>query len=320
MTVGSNKPLLGVVIRDEKIKLIEIEATSSNQYRINKITESKLEHPFHAQVIVENQHIEDYAEELRDQIEKFGFNDRNAAISLSSNLVIIKKYPYDEDFSDEELVDQVDWEVKQFSFSEKDDYIIDFEKIKSDSGDSKREMVIVAVREAVIDYMKQIFKKANVRLRMVDTDVFAAIRAIQKNYECRDGEIYALICIEKDWMEFTILKGANFFANHSIPFEMEAGKSDVELSEDLSQLISKELRKLLLDNKLGEKIENFNRIFLYGDMVQDDTLELLQNTYNVRIDRANPFRRLRFAQNVSVDEYIWSRPETFTICVGLALR
>ena len=55
-------------------------------------------------------------------------------------------------------------------------------------------------------------------------------------------------------------------------------------------------------------------------MVQDDILESLQNTYNVRIDRANPFRRLRFAQNVSVDESIWSRPETFTVCVGSALR
>jgi hypothetical protein len=97
-------------------------------------------------------------------------------------------------------------------------------------------------------------------------------------------------------------------------------KPKEKLGKDLSQLISKELRKLLLDHKLGEKIENFNRIFLYGDMVQDDMLELLQNTYNVRIDRANPFRRLRFAQNVSVDEYIWSRPETFTICVGSALR
>jgi hypothetical protein len=55
-------------------------------------------------------------------------------------------------------------------------------------------------------------------------------------------------------------------------------------------------------------------------MVKDNILESLQNNYNVRIDRANPFRRLLFAPNVSVDENIWSRPETFTICVGAALR
>jgi len=55
-------------------------------------------------------------------------------------------------------------------------------------------------------------------------------------------------------------------------------------------------------------------------MVKDDILENLQNTYNIRIDRANPFRRLLFAPNVSVDENIWSRPETFTVCVGSALR
>lgn len=320
MTDGSQEPLLGVVIKDEKIKLIEVEATSNNQYRINKITESKLEYPLNSQAIIDNKHIDDFAEQLRSMIEEFAFSDSNAIFSLASQYVIIKKYPYDSDFSDEELVDQVDWEVKQFSFSDKDDYIIDFEKLSSDHNSSKREMVIVAVREAVINYIKQIFKKANVRLKMIDTDIFAAIRAIQKNYECREGEIYSLICIENNCIEFTLLRGFNFYTTHSVPFEFEKDKPKAELGEALSQLISKELRRLLLDNKLGEKIENFNRIFLYGDMVQDEMLELLQNTYNVRIDRANPFRRLRFAQNVSVDEYIWSRPETFTICVGSALR
>lgn len=320
MTDGSQEPLLGVVIKDEKIKLIEVEATANNQYRINKITEGKLEHPLNSQAIVHNKYIDEFAEQLRSLIDKFAFNDRNAAFSLANQHVIIKKYPYDADFSDEELVDQVDWEVKQFSFSDKDDYIIDFEKLSSHHNGTQREMVIVAVREAVINYIKQIFSKANIRLKLIDTDVFAAIRAIQKNYECREGEIYSLICIEDKCIEFTLLKGINFFTTHSVQFEFEIDKPKSEISEDLSQLISKELRKILLDNKLGEKIENFNRIFLYGDRVQDDMLELLQNTYNVRIDRANPFRRLRFAQNVSVDEYIWSRPETFTICVGSALR
>ena len=85
-------------------------------------------------------------------------------------------------------------------------------------------------------------------------------------------------------------------------------------------MTSKELKRIIIDHKLGEKIEDLSRIFLFGDLVLDPVLETLQNSYNVRIDRANPFRRLRFAPNVSVDEYIWSRPETFTICVGCALR
>ena len=320
MTNVSRDDLLGVVLKEDKIKLIEVDSSTGNQFRINKITESKLDFPFDVKAIIDGKYITEHAEKLRNLVDKFSFNDNKAAFSIANNLVIIKKYPYDLDFSDEEIVDQVDWEVKKFSYSIDDEYIIDFQKIKSDKSKSTNEMIIVAVREVIINYIKKIFTRAKIKLQIVDTDVFAAIRAISKNYECRKGEIYALICLEKKEIQFTIIKSSYYFSSHQVTLELKPDISDVLVSDDVIKIISKELRKIILDNKLGEKIEDLNRIFLYGDMVQDDILESLQNNYNVRIDRTNPFRRLRFAQNVSVDEYIWSRPETFTVCVGSVLR
>lgn len=320
MTNLGHDAVLGVVLKNDKMKLIEVELTADNQFRINRIIESKLNFPFMSKTVMEGKYVTEYAEELKNLITKFGFNDRRAAFSLANDLVIIKKYPYDNDLSNEQLIDQIDWEVKQFVYSNNDEYIIDFQKIKLNKPDQPNQLIIVAVREAVVNYVKQLFSKAKIRLQIVDTDVFAAIRAINRNYECREGEIGALICIDQTGINFTIIDGAEYFTSSNVILDLKPDTSDVAVSENVIRIISKELRKIILDHKLGEKIEDLNRIFLYGDMVQDNVLEALQNAYNIRIDRANPFRRLRFAQNVSVDEYIWSRPETFTVCVGSSLR
>ena len=72
-------------------------------------------------------------------------------------MVVIKKYPYDIDFSNEEIVDQVDWEVRQFLFSSDDEYIIDFQKIKYSKPNQLDQMIIIAVREAVVNYIKKVF-------------------------------------------------------------------------------------------------------------------------------------------------------------------
>lgn len=316
----SRDALLGVVLKDEKIKLIEVDSSTGNQYRINKIVECKLDFPFNVNNIVEEKYISEYAEELHNLIHRHGFSNCRAAFSISSNLVIIKKYPYDRDFNNDDLVDQVDWEARQFLFSTDDEYIIDFQKLNFSKSPLVNEMVIVAVRESAINYIKKIFSKANIKLHYVDADIFAAIRAIEKNYECREGELYALLCIEKDGIQFTILNSGEFFSTHHEVIKAKSESASLIFHEEIIKIISKELKRIIVDNKLGDKIEDFNRIFLYGDMVHDDVLESLQNSYNVRIDRTNPFRRLRFANNVSVDENIWSRPETFTVCVGAALR
>jgi len=312
--------MLGVVFKKDKLKIVEVEKSAGNQFRINRIMEGKLDFPFTLESILEKKHIDIYAKNLREYIDRHGFNGQGAAFSLSSDYVIIKNYPYDDNFSEREIVDQVDWEVKQFSYSENDEYIIDFQKITPSHNKSQKEMIIVAVRDAVVSYIKSIFKHARISLQILDTDVFSAIRAIRTNYEIRDCAICGLVGIDNHKIQISIVDSGEFYYTQQISFNLDAGEASLIVNDDIVKIISKELKRIILDKKIGEKIEDLTRVFIYGDMVQDDVLKVLQNTYNVRIDRANPFRQLRFAQNVVVDKNIWSKPETFTVCVGSALR
>ena len=86
------------------LKLIEVETLEENQFRINKITESKLDYSFNTQSIIEREYISNFANNLRNVIDTYGFDESRAVISIPNELVIVKRYLYDLDFTDEEIL------------------------------------------------------------------------------------------------------------------------------------------------------------------------------------------------------------------------
>ena len=314
---------LGIYLKNDNVKLIEVESSSTQQFRINKIVQTNLDIPLNINTLSNAQMLEEIGEQLQQIFRSHNLNTHYSIFTLESYLTLVKKLPYDADLSERDLVDQVDWEVKEFSYSSEDEYIVDFQKLQPTSSRQANEMLIVSVRERIIRNLRKLFSAGKVKVKVIDLDIFAAKRAIEVNYDLRVGDIIALVELNPTGLLFTIIEDKEFCISQEVPVSKLSQDTDsLETidDEDITKFISKELRRIILDHKLGENIEGLNRIFLYGDMVKDTILENLQNSYNVRIDRANPFRRLLFAPNVSVDENIWSRPETFTVCVGSALR
>jgi len=314
---------LGIFVKQDNIKLIEVEKSSTQQFRINKIIQTKLALPLNVTTLGDDSKLAVIGNQLQQIVKDHHLNLQNVIFTLDSQLTVVKKMPFDESLSEAELIDQVDWEVKEFSYSPEDNYIVDFNKLNHTSKRNASELIIVAIREQLINHLRKMFMAGKLKVRVIDLDVFAAARAIEVNYDLRIGDTVALVEINPTGFLFTIIEDKEYCLSQETPLaklNLHGDSLEACDHDEITKVISKELRRIILDNKLGENIEDINRIFLYGDMVKDDILENLQNTYNIRIDRANPFRRLLFAPNVSVDENIWSRPETFTVCVGSALR
>ncbi len=314
---------LGVYLKDNNVKLIEVESSANQQFRINKIVQTKTNTPLNLETIYNDQKLEEIGSQLQQIVRGYKLNTQFAIFALESQLTLTKKLPYDGDFSESDLIDQVDWEVKEFSYCPDDEYIVDFHKLPPTSRRQREEMLVVSVREKIVRQLRKLFSISKLNVKVVDLDIFTAKRAIEVNYDLRIGDIIALIEVNSDGLLFTIIEDREFCLSQEVSLSKLGVQANSLASldeEEITKFVSKELRRIILDNKLGENIEGLNRIFLYGEIVKDSILETLQNNYNVRIDRANPFRRLLFAPNVSVDENIWSRPETFTVCVGAALR
>jgi Tfp pilus assembly PilM family ATPase len=170
----------------------------------------------------------------------------------------------------------------------------------------------------VVEYCKEIFKNTDLQLRAIDVDLFAAQRVFAGNYDSSEDEYVALIDMRQAGCQFSILKGTQFYLTHDFDFQSEAPAQKFD-DEQIARLLSKELRRIIIDYKLGKSVEDLRAIYLYGDDVTAPILEMLQNTHNVRIDRANPFKKIKIASQGG-EPLVPSQPESFVISVGAALK
>jgi len=303
--------------------MVEIEKPSSGQFRINKLIQVNLDTSLDLNSIQNDSQLAEIGNQINEIFNVFKAEPKQAIFTLENSFALVKKIPVDSNLSKDELIEQVDWEVKQFSFSSDDEYIVDFQQLDYSNSKATEEIIIVSVRQKIIQQLKKLFSAAKISVSVIDLEVFAGIRAIENNYDLKTGELVCLIEIDFQTIQFTILKDRNLYYSQDISLaklgiENESTKSVDD--NEMAKVINRELKRIIQDQQLGDSVEGLKRIFLYGDDVRNGVLERLQNNFNLRIDKTNPFRNLFIGPKVSVAEKISLHPETFTVCVGSALR
>ncbi len=317
MAFAATNGMVGISIRDTTLRMVE--ATNfENESRISRLSQGRVRTALDFTALQDHTLIRRYAEDINRLYETADFQVSSGVFILDSDKVMIKKIPIDINLQGDRLKDHVRWEVEQLMINPLEQYIIDFQLLPSESGKDYTQAVVVVARRRVIDYLKEVFKNTDLQLRAIDVDVFAAQRVYVCNYDAADEKFTALVDVRKGSFLFSVIKGTTFFLSHDLEFgnDEEVIKRD---GEHLSRLISKELRRIIIDYKLGKSVEDMQAIYLYGDGVSDALLETLQNTHNVRVDRANPFKKIKIASQGS-DPIFQSQPETFVIPVGAALK
>ncbi|MCG3121583.1 MAG: hypothetical protein ALAOOOJD_04738 [bacterium] len=319
MAFAATNGMVGISIRDTVLRMAEVSKVAGES-RISRLSQGRVRSAFNFTSLQDHTLVRRYAEDINRLYETADFQISSGVFILDSNMVTIKKIPVDANLQGERLKDHMRWEVEQCMINPLEQYIIDFSPLPLEDGKDIVQVVTVIARRMVIDYLKEIFQNTDLQLRAIDVDVFAAQRVMTGNYDASADEYVALIDMRKDNVQFSIMKGTAFYLSSDLDYQGDepaaAARPD---DEQLSRLVSKELRRLIIDHKLGKSVEDMRAIYLYGDGVTDQVLENLQNTHNVRIDRANPFKKLKIASQGG-EPLAPGQPETFVIPVGAALK
>lgn len=317
MAFAATNGMVGISIRDTALRMAEITKTAG-EARISRLSQGRVRTALNSAALQDHTLIRRYAEDINRLYETADFQISSGVFILDSSLVTIKKIPVDVNLQGERLRDHMRWEAEQCMINPLEQYIIDYSTLAAAEGKDFAEVVTVVARRAVIDYCKEIFKNTDLQLRAIDVDIFAAQRVFAGNYDTAEDEYTALLDVRSSSCQFSILKGAQFYLSHDLDFLSEAPVPKID-DDHAARLISKELRRIIIDYKLGKSVEDLRAIYLYGDGVTAPILETLQNTHNVRIDRANPFKKIKIA-NQGGEPPVPSQPESFVIPVGAALK
>ena len=318
MAKEANRGVIGINIRDTALRMIEVRQTNG-EARITRVSQGKVKTPFHFSVFKDETLTHKFAEDINRLYEISSFQAQQAAFTLDSSMVSIKKVPIDASLKGQRLQDHVHWEIEQCFINPHGEYIVDFEHVPPTPDQEYAEAIIVAVRRSIVDFLKKVFRETDLRLCAVEVDVFAAHRALLSNYESSREVYTALIDLRKDNLQFAIVKDRAFLLAQEVdyPLEEQAALSPDDLF--LPRLLSKELRRIILDHKLGKGVEEMNAIYLHGDNVSDQVVHALQETHKIKIERVNPFRKVKL-EDQTADPLAQAHPEAFAVCVGAALK
>lgn len=317
MAFAATNGMVGISIRDTALRMAEL-TKAAGESRISRLSQGRVRTALNFTALQDPTLIRRYAEDINRLYETADFQISSGVFILDSSLVTIKKIPVDINLQGDRLKDHMRWEVEQCMINPLEQYIIDYSWLAADDSKDFAQVVAVVARRAVIDYCKEIFKNTDLQLRAIDVDIFAAQRVFVNNYETAEDEYVALIDVGAASCQFSLLKGTQFYLSHDLDLQGEAPAQKLD-DDQVTRLISKELRRLIIDYKLGKSVEDLRAIYLYGDGVTAAILETLQNTHNVRIDRANPFKKIKIA-NQSGEPPVPAQPESFVIPVGAALK
>ncbi|MFQ5632926.1 MAG: type IV pilus biogenesis protein PilM, partial [bacterium] len=310
--------LIGMSLRDHHLRMTEV-AFGPEDRKVVNIAKSETRIPFSFEAIEDRSTIPSIGEDINSLSEASNFGHNKVALSIDSDFVLIKKIPVDATLDEEELRNHINWEVKQLMINQPDHFVIDYELLEhSDRFSQAKQIVVVIVRKVVVDYLREVFAATNLQLQAIDVDVFSAQRVLTDMYDFSGDQKIALIDIRKNNLQFSVIyQGFYLVIEVAYPtdegIEVSAGKD-----EHLARIISKELRRIILDNKLGKSVEDMNELFLYGDGVEDGIIEQLSQAHNVNLRRFNPFEKVNLSESLTNSE-ITNHPESFVVSLGAAI-
>lgn len=349
-----SKGVVGLDIGSHAIKAVELiprKRGGAETYELAKIGYEVLPHDS----IVEGTIIDSTAvvETINLIFEENKIKNRNVAISISGNSVIIKKISLPQ-MEREELAESIVWEAKHNIPYPYEETNVDYAILRPPRGVETKslDILLVAAKKDKIANYSNVVHQAKKNLVAIEVDVFAMQNALEINYpEIFENKTIALVNIGANITNILILErglpqlfrdlslGGTFFTEN-MRKELNIGLDEAErllkgiqikdvdqahveeiLSQNIRDLVD-EIDKTFTFYEAGDKKERkIEQIFISGGLANLKALPVaFEERFAVPTEIFNPFRNINYREKDFDSALIKETPSIFGVAVGLALR
>ena len=348
------KGLIGLDIGSHAIKAVDLKSQKKGGEELYELVKAGYKVlPYDA--IVEGTIIDTtaVAETIKMIFDENKISNKNVAISISGNSVILKKISLPR-MEPEELAESISWEAKHnipYSYNEIEvDYAIHESHKGSDGKDL--DVLLVAVKKDKIANYSNVVHQSRKNLEAIEVDILALYNALELNYpEIFPAENIALInggahitnvlVVEKGNPQiFRDLPIGGFYLTENIKNELNVSFDEAEklLKGIPSETLSPEREEAILAMNTKEYLEEIEKTFsLYRSGEREDGkiehiflsggLAKLKNIcahfeerLKIKTEIFNPFRNVYFNEKKLDAVYIQEIAPLFGVALGLATR
>lgn len=347
MGLFGTKELIGLDIGSSSIKLAHVKAAGA-EYRVRKFGLF----PLPPEAIVDGAIMDQAAviEGIKTALRELKVREKEAAISLSGHSVIIKKVVLPTT-TPEELEDSIQWEVEQYIPFDIKDVRIDFQVIGPLKEDpSKMEVLLVAVKNDLVNDYVTVVKDAGLVPAVVDIDSIAAGNAFELCHPVSDEQVPMVLNVGASFMNINIVHAGVPLFTRDVPMgggvytseiqkqlavgfetaeELKTGRKEPgdragklsEIMKTVSNILATEAQRSYNFFSATYPDRLVTKVFLTGGAARSAFLkEMLAEKIGVEVEIFDPFEGLTIEER-TVDRAVAAQNSTAaTVAIGLAIR
>jgi len=289
--------------------------------RIQAVFVRELIQPFDLEVFrAKDDFIDNQSEVLKELYQKTSQKCKNVGVVLGLQMVLVKKVPVALGLDEESISEHISWEAEQCLSAPLDAFILDYQRLPFQTPEGNPLYLIILVRKNLIEGIHEVVRKVGLGLRDIDVDVFANTRTVLANYKLEAQDIAVVIDIRREYAALTFIRQREYFMSHRIPLDQNIMVSDSEEQSEITDLLLKELKRLIFGHRMGQGIEDLKTIFMVGSGKIQSIAKILSSKIQAPVQTVNPFGNIQVSQAVSQSEEFRNFPEIFTSSVGMTLK
>jgi len=223
---------------------------------------------------------------------------KDLSVSIESNLATMKRIALPDNLDKKEEDDHIAWDLAQSLIEPLDQYVY-FKTVNSFERDNYTDYLTIAIRKKIIDAIKKMGDKLG--LNLIDVSINQLVSEIVlRNYlkDQTDGLI-AIFKISASRLESTFFWNGNFYSSQYERLQT-AGNTELVENDFLTKIKSKVKQMENLFEQMTQKQLKIERIFLYGDTIEEKFINSIKKNMSLVVFRLNPFQNIEKSEKLLI--------------------
>jgi len=220
------------------------------------------------------------------------------SVSMESNLATLKRIPIPDNLDRQEESEQITWDLAQSLIEPLDQYVY-YKTTNSFENDNYTDYLTIAIRKSIINAIKSMSDSLGLNLIDVSINQLVAEIALRNSLKDQVDGLIVIFKIAASRLESTFLWNGNYYTSHydRIPLDSISGSTDNDM---LTKIKSKVKQMENLFEQITQKQIKVERIFLYGDNIEEKFIQSLQENISVAVFRLNPIQNVEKSEKFQI--------------------
>ncbi len=220
------------------------------------------------------------------------------SVSMESNLATLKRIPIPDNLDRQEESEQITWDLAQSLIEPLDQYVY-YKTTNSFENDNYTDYLTIAIRKSIINAIKSMSDSLGLNLIDVSINQLVAEIALRNSLKDQVDGLIVIFKIAASRLESTFLWNGNYYTSHydRIPLDSISGSTDNDMLTKIKSKV-KQMENLL--EQITQKQIKVERIFLYGDNIEEKFIQSLQENISVAVFRLNPIQNVEKSEKFQI--------------------